>query len=66
MVTTKPDATRNEVQTYMKTQGATELMMPSELLVVPALPLLGSGKLDYVELNRLVRSRAETAARAKA
>ena len=41
----------------MKSQGATELMMPSEIMIVPALPLLGSGKLDYVELNRLVRER---------
>ncbi len=58
MVTTKPDASRNEVQTFMKLHGATELMMPSEIMIVPALPLLGSGKLDYVELNRLVRERA--------
>jgi acyl-[acyl-carrier-protein]-phospholipid O-acyltransferase/long-chain-fatty-acid--[acyl-carrier-protein] ligase len=57
LVTTKPDAARNEIQSYMKAHGATELMMPSEIMIVPALPLLGSGKLDYVELNRLVRER---------
>jgi len=32
-------------------------MNPSEVLVVEALPLLGSGKTDYVELDRLVRVR---------
>jgi len=57
MVTTKPDATRSEVQAFMKSKGATELMTPSEIMIVPALPLLGSGKTDYVELNRMVRAR---------
>ena len=57
MVTTKTDATRAEVQNWMKGHGATELMAPSELLVVDALPLLGSGKTDYVELDRLVRRK---------
>ncbi len=66
MVTTKPDATRNEVQTFMKAQGATELMMPAEIMIVPALPLLGSGKLDYVELNRMVRERVSATTKAVA
>jgi acyl-[acyl-carrier-protein]-phospholipid O-acyltransferase/long-chain-fatty-acid--[acyl-carrier-protein] ligase len=57
MVTTKTDATRSEVQAWMKARGATELMTPSELIVVEALPLLGSGKTDYVELDRLVRRK---------
>jgi acyl-[acyl-carrier-protein]-phospholipid O-acyltransferase/long-chain-fatty-acid--[acyl-carrier-protein] ligase len=57
MVTTKPDATRSEVQAFMKSKGATELMTPAEIMIVPALPLLGSGKTDYVELNRMVRAR---------
>ena len=57
MVTTKTDATRAEVQAWMKVKGATELMSPSELIIVDALPLLGSGKTDYVELDRLVRRR---------
>jgi acyl-[acyl-carrier-protein]-phospholipid O-acyltransferase/long-chain-fatty-acid--[acyl-carrier-protein] ligase len=57
MVTTKADATRAEVQAWMKGQGSTELMFPSELITVDALPLLGSGKTDYVELDRLVRSK---------
>ena len=54
MVTTKKDATRAEVQTYMRERGAIELMMPSEVMVVPAMPLLGSGKTDYVGLGKLV------------
>ena len=62
MVTTKTGAARGEVQAHMKTKGATELMMPAEIMIVDALPLLGSGKTDYVELNRLVRERLATVA----
>ena len=62
MVTTKTGATRGEAQAHMKAKGATELMTPAEILVVDALPLLGSGKTDYVELNRLVRERLATVA----
>jgi acyl-[acyl-carrier-protein]-phospholipid O-acyltransferase/long-chain-fatty-acid--[acyl-carrier-protein] ligase len=57
MVTTKVGATRGEVHAWMKARHATELMVPAEVITVDALPLLGSGKTDYVELNRLVHSR---------
>jgi acyl-[acyl-carrier-protein]-phospholipid O-acyltransferase/long-chain-fatty-acid--[acyl-carrier-protein] ligase len=57
MVTTKAGATLGEVRAAMKAKGAIELMVPSELLIVDALPLLGSGKTDYVGLNRLVRGK---------
>ncbi len=57
MVTTKPSATRAEVHAFMKSRGATELMVPADVISVDALPLLGSGKTDYVELNRMVRAR---------
>ncbi|MBV9246257.1 MAG: acyl-[ACP]--phospholipid O-acyltransferase, partial [Methylobacteriaceae bacterium] len=57
MVTTKPGAQRTDIAAHMKAKGATELMAPSEVLVVEAIPVLGSGKTDYVEINRLVRNR---------
>jgi acyl-[acyl-carrier-protein]-phospholipid O-acyltransferase/long-chain-fatty-acid--[acyl-carrier-protein] ligase len=57
MLTTKPGAQRGEVAAHMRAKGATELMMPADLMVVDALPLLGSGKPDHVEINRLVRDR---------
>ena len=58
MITTRVGATRSEILAHMKSRGATELMAPSDVFVVDALPLLGSGKTDYVELNRLARERA--------
>ena len=57
MATTKPAATRAEVQTWMKIKGASEIMTPAVVLVLDALPLLGSGKVDYVELARIVRDK---------
>jgi acyl-[acyl-carrier-protein]-phospholipid O-acyltransferase/long-chain-fatty-acid--[acyl-carrier-protein] ligase len=57
MVTTRIGATRAQLQAWMKERGATELMYPSEIIVVEALPLLGSGKTDYVELDRFVRAK---------
>jgi acyl-[acyl-carrier-protein]-phospholipid O-acyltransferase/long-chain-fatty-acid--[acyl-carrier-protein] ligase len=63
MVTTRADATRAAAQAHLKTKGATELMAPADVMIVDAIPLLGSGKTDYVQLDRLVH---ETLARAAA
>ncbi len=57
MATTKPGATRAEVQAWMKVKGASEIMAPAVVLVLEALPLLGSGKIDYVELAKIVRDK---------
>lgn len=57
MATTKPGATRSEAQAWMKIKGASEIMTPAAVLVLDALPLLGSGKVDYVELEKIVRGK---------
>ena len=46
----KPD--RKAYAEAMKKAGATELMIPKNFITVEALPLLGSGKTDYVSLQR--------------
>ena len=46
---------------FARERGATELMMPAEVLVVPALPLLGSGKTDFAGLEKLVKEKAAVA-----
>ena len=33
-------------------------MIPSEIIIVPKLPLLGSGKVDQLSVVKLVRERA--------
>ncbi|MDO9439593.1 MAG: acyl-[ACP]--phospholipid O-acyltransferase [Beijerinckiaceae bacterium] len=60
LATTKPGATRGDIQSFLRAQGATELMAPAEILFVDALPLLGSGKTDHVSLKRIVDERASS------
>ena len=55
LATTKPGATRAEVQAWMKIKGASEIMHPSSIVVLDAIPLLGSGKTNYVALAKALR-----------
>ena len=59
MVTERKDATRAGFQSYARDKGVADVAMPSEVVVVDQLPLLGSGKLDHPAVQRLVRERAE-------
>ena len=62
IVTQQPDATKAAFQSFAKGKGASELMIPGELIVVPHVPVLGSGKLDFAGVNRLVAERVAAAA----
>ena len=52
LATTKPGATRPEVQAWMKAKGASESMHPSSVHVLDEIPLLGSGKVNCVALAK--------------
>jgi acyl-[acyl-carrier-protein]-phospholipid O-acyltransferase / long-chain-fatty-acid--[acyl-carrier-protein] ligase len=58
LVTQKKDATRADFQQYARAHGASDLMVPAEVLVVDKVPVLGSGKLDYVGVAALVKEHA--------
>ncbi|HTO80181.1 MAG TPA: AMP-binding protein, partial [Methylocystis sp.] len=62
LATQHRDATRAAFQAFAKSQGASELMIPAEVVIVEALPLLGSGKLDFAAVTRMIRERAATPA----
>jgi acyl-[acyl-carrier-protein]-phospholipid O-acyltransferase/long-chain-fatty-acid--[acyl-carrier-protein] ligase len=62
LVTQKKDAVRSEFMAFAKARHAADLMIPSEVIVMEKLPLLGSGKVDLISLATLVR--AQVAARA--
>jgi acyl-[acyl-carrier-protein]-phospholipid O-acyltransferase / long-chain-fatty-acid--[acyl-carrier-protein] ligase len=53
LVTDKPDADRKALQAEAKAQGFPELWMPRAILVTGAIPVLGSGKTDYVATRDL-------------
>jgi acyl-[acyl-carrier-protein]-phospholipid O-acyltransferase/long-chain-fatty-acid--[acyl-carrier-protein] ligase len=67
LFTTHRDAEARELQAWARTNGVTELMVPRDIRVVDALPVLGTGKLDYVTMTDAAataqsRAEAETAA----
>jgi acyl-[acyl-carrier-protein]-phospholipid O-acyltransferase / long-chain-fatty-acid--[acyl-carrier-protein] ligase len=62
LVTQKAGATRGAFQAFAKARGASDLMIPAEVLVIDRLPLLGSGKLDHAAVTNLVRERFSQAA----
>jgi len=57
LVTADSKATRAAFQVFAKAKGASDLMVPAEVLVVPAVPLLGSGKPDFVGAAKLLAER---------
>jgi acyl-[acyl-carrier-protein]-phospholipid O-acyltransferase / long-chain-fatty-acid--[acyl-carrier-protein] ligase len=61
LVTQAKDATRLTFQAFAKAKGAPELMLPSEVVVLDHLPVLGSGKLDFVGVQKFVKEREQTA-----
>jgi acyl-[acyl-carrier-protein]-phospholipid O-acyltransferase / long-chain-fatty-acid--[acyl-carrier-protein] ligase len=62
LVTEKAQATRVAFQAFAKSKGASDLMLPAEVIVVDKVPVLGSGKLDFAGVARLVRECATQAA----
>jgi acyl-[acyl-carrier-protein]-phospholipid O-acyltransferase/long-chain-fatty-acid--[acyl-carrier-protein] ligase len=59
LLTEAPGATRAEFLAFAKANGAMDLMVPSEVRVVPKVPVLGSGKLDFAGVTRMVRGEED-------
>ena len=57
LLTQEQGASRAAFQQFAKAKGAADLMIPSEVLVVDGLPLLGSGKLDFAGVTKLAELR---------
>lgn len=53
LFTTKPDASRREIAKYFREKGISELAVPKTVSVLDKLPLMGTGKTDYVALNEM-------------
>jgi acyl-[acyl-carrier-protein]-phospholipid O-acyltransferase / long-chain-fatty-acid--[acyl-carrier-protein] ligase len=59
LLTTQKDADRPAMQLLAKASGASELAVPAVIQVVDKLPLLGSGKTDYVAATALAKETAK-------
>lgn len=57
ILTDQPDAGRDALAAYAKEQAMPELWVPKAVLVVEAIPVLGSGKADYAGAQRLAEER---------
>ncbi|MBL8540183.1 MAG: hypothetical protein JNK68_07410, partial [Betaproteobacteria bacterium] len=53
LFTTDAALTRERLQEAARAGGHPEIAVPRKLVVVEALPLLGTGKVDYVTLKRM-------------
>ncbi len=62
LLTTQKDADRPAMQVLAKASGASELAVPAVIQVVDKLPLLGSGKTDYVAATALAKENAKETA----
>ena len=55
LFTTARDADPKALQKWGKANGVTELMLPRDIRMLDALPVLGTGKLDYVSLGEMAK-----------
>lgn len=53
LFTTAAGAAQKALQEWGKANGVTELMIPRDIRVLDALPVLGTGKIDYVTLGQM-------------
>ncbi|TJV73821.1 MAG: 2-acyl-glycerophospho-ethanolamine acyltransferase [Mesorhizobium sp.] len=57
LITTADDANAEELRQFGKKAGAAELMVPNDIIKVEEIPVLGSGKTDYVSARKLAIDR---------
>ncbi|WP_218831816.1 acyl-[ACP]--phospholipid O-acyltransferase [Bordetella genomosp. 10] len=53
LFTTAPEANAKALQQWGRAHGATELMIPRDIRILERLPVLGTGKLDYVTMTAM-------------
>ncbi|NBX52027.1 MAG: acyl-[ACP]--phospholipid O-acyltransferase [Proteobacteria bacterium] len=54
LMTTSQSLKRSDISAYFKENQITELSVPKEIISVEKLPLLGTGKIDYISVKNLV------------
>ncbi len=61
LITDRGDADVSRLTTWAKANGTPALAIPKKILKVDAVPLLGSGKTDYITLQKLAEVEARAA-----
>ncbi len=57
LFTDHKDAATEQLAEWCKANGASELALPKRIVVIDDIPLLGTGKTDYVALQRMATER---------
>ena len=50
-------ATRSTFQSFARSKGASDLMIPSDILVLEKIPVLGTGKVDNLAVSKLAQQQ---------
>lgn len=56
LLTTNPDAERLDLVGWAQNHGVPELAVPRRIIPVAAIPVLGTGKTDYVKVEEMART----------
>ena len=59
LITEKEDADRGPLLEMAKKMGIGEIMIPRMIVKIKQLPLMGTGKLDYVGIADFVREKLD-------
>ena len=62
LVTTNPDAQRVELVGWAQNHGVAEIAVPRRIIHINEVPVLGTGKTDYVKVEKYVQSIGSAAA----
>jgi acyl-[acyl-carrier-protein]-phospholipid O-acyltransferase / long-chain-fatty-acid--[acyl-carrier-protein] ligase len=62
LVTDRRDADVGPLLAHAQAVGAPEIAVPRKIIRVPEIPVLGTGKTDYVALQRIVDAEMQRAA----
>ncbi|MEP6343037.1 MAG: AMP-binding protein [Maricaulaceae bacterium] len=61
LVTDKPKAKRQDLLTWAQSHGVAEISVPKKVISVKELPVLGTGKLDYVSVTKIAKGETTDA-----
>jgi acyl-[acyl-carrier-protein]-phospholipid O-acyltransferase/long-chain-fatty-acid--[acyl-carrier-protein] ligase len=60
LVTTNPEASRSDLLVWVRNHGVPELAVPKRVIPITDVPVLGTGKTDYVSVAKMVAQVVES------
>ena len=66
LLTDYPDAKRTDLMRWAQTHGVPEISVPKKVIPVTSVPILGTGKLDYVAVTKMAKAATAPKKTAKA